>query len=67
MPLEDFNFSFLITDEVIILSSLLTAGNNDRSLRGVNCLRPLECWSRGFESHSRHGCLCAFIHVLSSM
>jgi hypothetical protein len=24
-------------------------------------LRSLECWNRGFESHSRHGCLCAFI------
>jgi hypothetical protein len=24
-------------------------------------LRSLEHWDRGFESHSRHGCLCAFI------
>jgi hypothetical protein len=22
---------------------------------------PLEHWDHGFESHSRHGCLCAFI------
>jgi hypothetical protein len=27
----------------------------------MNRLRPLEHWDRGFESHSRHGCLCAFI------
>jgi hypothetical protein len=26
-----------------------------------NCLRSLERWDREFESHSRHGCLCAFI------
>jgi hypothetical protein len=25
---------------------------------GMNCLRPLEHWVRGFESHSRYGCLC---------
>jgi hypothetical protein len=27
---------------------------------GLNYLRPLERWDRGFESHLRHGCLCAF-------
>jgi hypothetical protein len=27
----------------------------------MNCFRPLERWDRGFESHLRHGCLCAFI------
>jgi hypothetical protein len=26
-------------------------------LTGMNRLRPLEHWDRGFESHSRHGCL----------
>jgi hypothetical protein len=25
--------------------------------KGTNCLRSLEHWDRGFESHSRHGCL----------
>jgi hypothetical protein len=29
-----------------------------------NHLRPLEHWDRGFESHSRHGCLYAFILCL---
>jgi hypothetical protein len=24
----------------------------------MNCLRSLERWDRGFESRSRHGCLC---------
>jgi hypothetical protein len=27
----------------------------------MNRLRPLEHWGRGFEFHSRHGCLYAFI------
>jgi hypothetical protein len=26
----------------------------------MNCLRPLERWGRGFESHSRHRCLSLF-------
>jgi hypothetical protein len=30
----------------------------------MNCLRALEPWDRGFESHSRHGCLCAFVPCL---
>jgi hypothetical protein len=28
--------------------------------KGMNCLRSLESWDRGFESDSRHGCLCLF-------
>jgi hypothetical protein len=28
------------------------------------CLRSLGRWDRGFGSHSRHGCLCAFILCL---
>jgi hypothetical protein len=30
----------------------------------MNCLRSLELWDRGFKSHSRHGCVCAFILCL---
>jgi hypothetical protein len=26
--------------------------------RRMNCLRSLERWDRGFQSHSSHGCLC---------
>jgi hypothetical protein len=29
-----------------------------RAVWGMNCLRSLERWDCGFESHSRHGCLC---------
>jgi hypothetical protein len=31
-----------------------------RAVKGINCLRPLEHWDRGFESHWRYGCMCAF-------
>jgi len=24
------------------------------------CLRPLNCWDRGFESRSWHGCYCVY-------
>jgi hypothetical protein len=37
------------------------ADHRGRAVRGMNCPRPLEHWNCGFESHSRHGCLCAFI------
>jgi hypothetical protein len=30
----------------------------------MKCLRPLKHWDRGFESHSRHGCLFLFILCL---
>jgi hypothetical protein len=30
----------------------------------MNYIRPLEQWCRGFESYSRHNCLCAFILYL---
>jgi hypothetical protein len=32
----------------------------------MKCLRPLKHWDRGFESHSRHGGLTAFILVVLS-
>jgi hypothetical protein len=32
--------------------------------KALNRLLPLERWGRGFESHSRHGCLCEFILCL---
>jgi hypothetical protein len=37
------------------------ADHSGRVVYSMNCLRSLERWDRGFESHSRHGCLCAFI------
>jgi hypothetical protein len=27
----------------------------------MNCLRPLEFWDCGFQSHSRHRCLCVHL------
>jgi hypothetical protein len=32
----------------------------------MNHLRPLENWDRGFESHSRRRCLCAFVLCVGS-
>jgi hypothetical protein len=40
------------------------ADHSDRAVLGMNRLRPFEHWDRGFESHSRIGCLCAFILCL---
>jgi hypothetical protein len=37
---------------------ILVANHSGRAVYGMNCLCLLECWDRGFESHSRHGCLC---------
>jgi hypothetical protein len=34
------------------------------SLLGNECLRQLEHWDRGLESHSRNGCLLVFILCL---
>jgi hypothetical protein len=40
------------------------AYHSGRAVQGMNCLRSLKHWGRGFETHSRHGCLCAFILCL---
>jgi hypothetical protein len=45
------------------------APNKHNLTQWPRCLRhelssSLERWDRGFESHSRHGCLCAFILCL---
>jgi hypothetical protein len=34
------------------------ADHGDREVQGINWLRSLERWDRGFESYSRHECLC---------
>jgi hypothetical protein len=39
----------------------LTADHSSRAIYGMNRLHPLKHWDRGFESHSRHACLCAII------
>jgi hypothetical protein len=30
-------------------------------VKGTECLRPLEHWDRGLESHSGHGCTSSFL------
>jgi hypothetical protein len=42
----------------------LQADHSGLAVYGVKCLRPLELWDCGFESHSRHACLCTFILCL---
>jgi hypothetical protein len=42
------------------LLAFLLADHSGRAVQGMNCLRSLERWDRGFESHSRHGCLHLF-------
>jgi hypothetical protein len=50
----------LISRTVLLCTTSSKAYHNDRAVQGVNCLRSLEIWAHGFESHSRHGCLCLF-------
>jgi hypothetical protein len=50
-----------LTSSHFMLCDLRSADHIGRAVWGMNCLRPLENWGRGFESHYRHGCLCAFI------
>jgi hypothetical protein len=42
------------------------AGHGIRAVYGVYCLRSFETQDRGFESHSRHGCL-VFVYVRFSV
>jgi hypothetical protein len=47
--------------------SLFADDHSGRTVWGMNCLRPLERWDRGFESHSRHGCLrlsCVYVNFV---
>jgi hypothetical protein len=37
--------------------NFIKADHSGRAVKGMNCFRSLERWNRGFESHSRHGCL----------
>jgi hypothetical protein len=39
------------------------AGHSSRSVWGMNCLRSLGRWDRGFESHPGHGCfVCVCVY-----
>jgi hypothetical protein len=45
-------------------NSALNENHSGSAVSDMNRLRPFERWDRGFESHSKHGCLCAFILYL---
>jgi hypothetical protein len=69
-------FSFVFSDAIhreqtvreveqnIALSSSSIADHSGRAVQGMNSLLSLEHWDRGFESHSKHGYMCAFILCL---
>jgi hypothetical protein len=58
------NSFFAITSHILILvcydPNSLIAEHSGRAVWGMKCLR----WDHWFESHSRHGCLSAFIMCL---
>jgi hypothetical protein len=45
------------SDYIYTLVASIIADHSGRAVEGMNCLRSLEIWDRGFESHSRHGCV----------
>jgi hypothetical protein len=59
-----FKSYFLLSFPLFSCLYVSSADHSDRAGQGMNSLRSLEHWDRGFESHSRHGCLCAFILCL---
>jgi hypothetical protein len=50
-----------ISIKVYLYTPILTYLNAITSPLFINCLRSLEPWDRGFESHSKYGYLCAFL------
>jgi hypothetical protein len=46
--------------------SIVTADYSVRAVWGMNCFRTLQRWDRGFEYHSRYGCLCLFCVCIGS-
>jgi hypothetical protein len=58
---------------MVYMPSLIKIGSGFQKLmpitvtaRSKSCLLSLERWDHGFESHSKHGYLCAFILCLGS-
>jgi hypothetical protein len=41
-----------------IISIRPITDDSGRAVYGINCFRSFGRWGRGFESHSKHGCLC---------
>jgi hypothetical protein len=50
-----------------ILLCELNADFSGLAVWGMNRFRPLEHWDHGFESHSRHGCLCVCLFCVSAV
>jgi hypothetical protein len=46
------------------LPNAVNAGHSGCVVQGMNCLRRLKQWDRGFESHLRYGCPSLFILCL---
>lgn len=47
--------------QILTFYNILVAYQSDCVKWGINCLPPLKNWGHGFESFTRHECLCAFI------
>jgi hypothetical protein len=52
--------------EAKVVTIIRYAEHSGGAVYGMNRLRLLEHWNRGFEFHSRHGCLSVFILCLCS-
>jgi hypothetical protein len=60
------NIVYCLQDNVLLFLDWLfnyfmtvSADHGGRSVYGMNCLRQLKCWGRGFEFHSRMDvCVC---------
>jgi hypothetical protein len=70
----DSHHMFKTESNFLMTQQFMSLPNNDgpsdtfffggRAVLGMNCLRSLKRRDREFESHSRHGCLCAFLFCL---
>jgi hypothetical protein len=59
----------LVPESQLIINTdprIMGADHSGRAVKDANCLRSLEHWDHGFESHSGHGCVCAFVLCVGS-
>jgi hypothetical protein len=54
----------MVSTEITAVYFEKYADHSGRAVCGMTCLRSLEHWDCGFESHSNNGCLCAFFLYL---
>jgi hypothetical protein len=50
-------FSTFYGNQMFITAHNKKIDHSDRAVKSMECLRPLEHWDRGFESHSGYGCM----------